>query len=148
QLLGLQRYLPFGALPYPIHETTDRLLLGVCVQHTLADLTTNLALGQIELPRPALDLVAKELEAVPDMDNPRLLRMQLHAQLFQDSAGRVHCGSCLHCRFTGNHPIIGKPRQLISLQSHLPIKWRQKYVTEQGRSHAPYTKGNFDCPAT
>ena len=82
QFLGLQRYLPFGPLPYPIHETTDRLLLGVRVQRTLSGLTTNLALGQSELPLPALDLVAKELEAVLDMNNPRLLRMQLHAQLF------------------------------------------------------------------
>ena len=51
QLLGLQRYLPFGALPYPIHETTDRLLLGVRVQRTLSGLTTNLALGQIKRKR-------------------------------------------------------------------------------------------------
>jgi hypothetical protein len=28
-----------------------------------------------------------------------------------------------------------KPCQLISSQSHLPIKRRQKYVTEQGRNH-------------
>src|SRR5260370_1873653 len=137
QLLGLQRYLPFGTLPYPIHETADRLLLGVRVQRTLSGLTTNLALGQIELPLPALDLVAKELEAVLDMNNPRLLRMQLHAQLCQDSASSFHRGSCLRCRFTGDHPIIGVPRQLISSQSHLPIERRQKYVTERGRNHTP-----------
>jgi hypothetical protein len=29
----------------------------------------------MKLSIPALDFVAKELEAVPDMDDPRLLRM-------------------------------------------------------------------------
>src|SRR6266436_9009766 len=63
---------------------------------------------------------------------------------FQDSASGLHCGSCLCCRLTGDHPIIGVPRQLISSQPHLPIKRRQKYVAERGRSHSPYTKGNFE----
>ena len=49
-------------------------------------------------------MVAEELEAVLDMNNPRFLRMQLHSQLFQDSASRFHRGSCLCCRFTGDHP--------------------------------------------
>src|SRR5437868_1096554 len=62
--------------------------------------------------------------------------MQFHAQLFQDSAGRVHDGSCLCCRFTGNHPIVGIPRQLIPSQPHLPIKGRQENVTEDGRNHS------------
>src|SRR5882724_6596146 len=35
------------------------------------------------------------------------------------------------------HTIIGVPRQLISSQSHLPIKRRQKNVTERGRNHTP-----------
>jgi hypothetical protein len=126
-----------GYRSYLIHETTDRLLLGIRIKRTLSGLTTDLARGQMKLPPPGLDFVAKEFEAVPDMNDPRLLRMQLHTQLVQDLAGRVHGGSCLCCRFTGNHPVIGKPRQLISSQSHLPIKWRQKYVTEKGRSHTP-----------
>src|ERR1700739_3384095 len=75
QLLGLQRYFPFGSLPYPIHETPDRFLLGVRVQRTLSGLTTYLASGETKFPLPALDLVAKELETVLDMNNPRLLRM-------------------------------------------------------------------------
>jgi hypothetical protein len=58
-----------------IHETTDRLVLGVCIQRTLSGLTTNLVVGQMELPPPGLDFVAKEFETVPDMNNPRLLRM-------------------------------------------------------------------------
>src|SRR5580704_14387830 len=35
-----------------------------------------------------------------------------------------------------DHPIIGIPRQLISSQSHLPIKRRQKDVAEQGRNYS------------
>jgi hypothetical protein len=66
QLLGLQRYPPFGSLPYLIHETTNRLLLGVRIQRTLSGLTTNLARRQMKLLLPALDFVAEELEAVLD----------------------------------------------------------------------------------
>src|SRR5580692_272161 len=91
----------------------------------------------MKLSVPALDFVAEELETVLDVHNPRLLRMQLHAQLFQDLVGRAHCRTCLCCRFTGDHPIIGIPRQLKSSQPHLPIKRRQKYVAERGRNHTP-----------
>src|SRR5215471_19588818 len=84
QLLSCQRSRPFGSLPDLVHETADRLHLGIRIPRVLSGLTTNLALRQMKLSVPALDLVAEELEAVPDMDNPRLLRMQLHAQLFQD----------------------------------------------------------------
>src|SRR5260370_24563559 len=104
QLLGLQRHCPFGSLPYLVHETTNRLRFGIRIQRILSGLTTNLALGQMKLSVPALDFVAKELEAVPDMYDPRLLRMQLHAPLFQDSAGRIHCSSCLCCRLSRSQP--------------------------------------------
>src|SRR5260370_16240265 len=129
QLLGLQRHCPFGSLPYLVHETTDRLRFGIRIQRILSGLTTNLALGQMKLSVPALDFVAKELEAVPDMYDPRLLRMQLHAQLFQDSAGRIHCGSCLCSPFAGNHPIIAIPPYPLPPHPPLPLKRRQQYVT-------------------
>src|SRR5215467_7056388 len=98
----------------------------------MPDLTTNLAFREVQLLFPALDFVAKKLETVSDMNDPRLLRMQLHAQLFQDSSGRVHSSSCLCCRLAGNHPVVGIPRQLIPSQSHLPIERRQENVTEDG----------------
>jgi hypothetical protein len=41
------------------------------------------------------------------------------------------------------HTIIGIPRQLISSQSHLPIKRRQKYVTERGRNYTPLRSATF-----
>src|SRR6516225_7682262 len=69
------------------------------------------------------------------MHDPRLLRMQLHAQLVQNPKRRGHCRSRFCRRFTGHYPIIGVPRKLISLAPHLLIKWRQKYVTEQRRNH-------------
>src|SRR5215472_3218487 len=130
QLLGFQRHFPLGALSDPIHETTDRFLFRVGIKCTLSSLTTNLAFGKLKLSLPALDFVAKELETVPDMNDARFLRMQFHAQLFQDSAGRLHSGACLCCRFTGDHPVIGIPRELIPSQSHLPIERRQENVTE------------------
>ena len=93
QFLGLQGERPLGSLPHLIHETSDRLLLGVRIQRTLSGLTTNHALGKMHLPLPALDFVAQELEALLDMSDPRLLRMEFHAKLFQDSAGRIHSSS-------------------------------------------------------
>jgi hypothetical protein len=65
-------------LPYLVHETMDRLRFGICIQHSLSHLATNLAHGKIKLCLPALDFVAEEFEAVLDMNNPRFLRMDLH----------------------------------------------------------------------
>jgi len=81
QFLGSQRCRPFSPLPYLVHETTNGLLLGIRIERILAGLTTYLVLGQRKLPPPAFDFVAEELEAVPDVNNPRLLRMEFHAQL-------------------------------------------------------------------
>jgi len=75
QLLGAKRSPPLGSLPHLVHETPNGLLLGIRIQRIPSGLATNLALGQMKLSVPALDFVAEELEAVPDMDNPRLLRM-------------------------------------------------------------------------
>jgi hypothetical protein len=47
QLRGVQRYHPLGSLPYLIHKTTDRFLLGIRIERTLSGLTTNLVLGQM-----------------------------------------------------------------------------------------------------
>jgi hypothetical protein len=75
QLLGSQGHASVRALPHLLHETTDRLLSRVGVQISRVKLATDLALGKIKPFLPALDLVAKELETVPDMDNPRFPRM-------------------------------------------------------------------------
>jgi len=66
------------------------------------------------------------------MNDSRLLRMQFHPQLFQDAASSVD-GCSRFCRgLAGDYPIVRVPRQLISLAPHLPIKWCQEDVAEQG----------------
>src|SRR6516164_9144850 len=75
QLLGFQRCAAFGSLPHLVHETMDRLLPGIRIQHPMSHPTTNLALGKVKRCLPAPDNVAKELEAMLDVNNPRLLRM-------------------------------------------------------------------------
>jgi hypothetical protein len=39
--------IPLGSLPYLIHKTTDRFLLGIRIERTLSGLTTNLVFGQM-----------------------------------------------------------------------------------------------------
>ncbi len=75
QFLGFQRQSPFGSLPYLVLETLDRFCFGICIQHSLSHLTTNLALGKMKLSLPTLDYVAKELETMLDMNDPRFMRM-------------------------------------------------------------------------
>src|SRR5439155_2202092 len=89
------------------------------------------------------DTVSQKIKSLPEVDNPRLLRIQSHTHVFQYPGRSCQRSTRLSHRLTGNHPIVGEPRQLISFASHLLIKRRQKNVTEQWRSHAPYTKGNL-----
>ena len=78
------------------------------------------------------------------MHDPRLLRMQLHAQFVQNPKRRGHCRSRFCCRFAGHDPVVGVPRKLISLTPHLLIERRQKYVAEQGRNDGLNAKDNFE----
>src|SRR5512143_1792249 len=71
-----------------------------------------------------------------DVHNTRLPRIQLHPQLTQDPHSRFQSSAPLCCRLAGYHPVVGVSRKLIPLASHLPIKWRQKYIAEQGRDHS------------
>ena len=66
------------------------------------------------------------------MNDSRLLRMQFHAQLFQDAGSSIDGCSRLCRGLAGDYPVVRVPRQLISLVPHLPIKRRQEYVAEQG----------------
>src|SRR6202034_2794756 len=78
QLLGFKRHASAGQRAYLIHETAD----GILAQNrgTRPGVTHNadLARRQPEL-LAALDLVPKKFESLPNMHDPRLLRMQLHA---------------------------------------------------------------------
>src|ERR1700677_2396544 len=58
-----------------LRGTTDRLRLGIPIQRILSGLTTISFSGKGSFLYPSLILFAKELEAVPDMSDPHLLRM-------------------------------------------------------------------------
>src|SRR5260370_20792831 len=83
----------------------------------------------------ALDLVPQELKSESDVHDPCFLRIQMHSQSFQDPEGVGQCRARLRRGLAGNHPVIRVPRELVALAPHLLIKWRQKYVTEQGRDN-------------
>src|SRR5450755_4547630 len=101
------------------------------VQRPRLSTTADLARRQPKL-LAAFDLVPKKLESLPDMHDRRLLRMQLHAQFVQNPKRRGHCRPRLCCRLAGRYPVVGIPRERISLAPHLLIERRQKYIAEQG----------------
>lgn len=75
---------------------------------------------------------------MPDVHDPRLLRMQLHAQFAQDALRRCQGSPCLRGRLAGDYPVVRIPRELMSPAAHLPIKRRQGNIAEQGRKYAGY----------
>jgi hypothetical protein len=68
----------------------------------------------------------------------------MHSQSFQDAESVSQSCARLRRRLAGDNPVVCVSRELVTLAPHLLIKWRQKYVTEQGRDHSSYTKGNFE----
>jgi len=74
-LLG---HAPLRALPHLVLKTPDRFLARVGIQLTRPYPAADLIHRKTKF-LPALDLVAEELEAVLDMNDPRLLRMQFHS---------------------------------------------------------------------
>src|SRR5260370_30684642 len=96
---------------------TDRFLARVSVQLPRLDTTANLARWQPKL-LAALDLVPKKLESLPDMHDPRLLRMQLHAQLVQNPKRRSHCCPRFSSRLPRCNPCSRAPPNIIYLAPH------------------------------
>lgn len=131
QLLGRQRHTPLRALPHLILETPDRFLTRVGIEPARARSAADFGRRKIK-SLPTLDLVAEEFEAVLDVNDPRLMRMQFDSQLFQDAPSSIDGCSRLCRGFAGDHPVVRVPCQLISLVPHLPIKRRQEDVAEQG----------------
>src|SRR5215469_8276277 len=86
----------------------------------------------------ALDQVAQKLKSTLHVHDPRLARIQLHAQLAQNPTSRINRRTRLRRRRAGNHPVVCKPRNLIPPAPHLPIKRCQKNVTEQGRDYPAF----------
>src|SRR5215831_17198139 len=125
QILGFQRYSTPSKLAHPALEALNRFSSGVSVQPARFGSHDDLARRQLEL-LTAPDQVTQKFESTLYMHYPRRLRMQLHAQLVQESESRGDSRARLSRRLTGSHPIVCEPRKLIPLASHLPIKRRQK----------------------
>jgi len=80
---------------------------------------------------------------MPDVDDPRLLRIDVHAQLLQDSTRRLQRDTRLRRGRAGDDPVVRVPRELITLASHLPIKRGQENVAQQRRGGSLNAKDNF-----
>src|SRR6516162_8654288 len=70
-------------------EVVDRFLSGISIKRSPSGTRLDLACRQVHRPASSLDLVSEKFEAVPNMHNPRLLRVNGHAQLLQDAACRL-----------------------------------------------------------
>src|ERR1700745_4416444 len=77
------------------------------------------------------------------MDDPRLLRIDVHAQLLQDSTRRPQRDTRLRRGRAGDDPVVRVPRELITLASHLPIKRRQENVAQQRRGYPALRRPSF-----
>src|SRR5262245_28786108 len=95
QLASAHRSLALRELPDLVFEVTDRLLSGIGIEPSRLDTTLDLAGWQAHSPVPSLDLVSEKLEALPDVHDPRLLRIDRHAQLLQDPTRRRQRGARL-----------------------------------------------------
>src|SRR5262249_31611523 len=105
------RSLAPGTLSDLLLEVLDRLLPGIGVECARADAATDLVGRQPQRPRSPLDLISQELEADLHVNDPRLVRVQRHAQRLQENGGlgqsTFRFGPCL----AGDHPIVSIPRQ-------------------------------------
>src|SRR6266511_3401082 len=126
-----------------ILEVADRFLPRVRIQSSRLGTSLDLARRQPHGPAASLDLVPEELEAIPDVHDPRLLRIDVHAQLLQDSTRRHQCGACFGCGRAGDNPIVRIPRELIAPASHLPIERGQKNVAQQRRGYPALRRPSF-----
>src|ERR1700687_4085070 len=135
QLRGAHRRLASRQPANLIHEASDRFLPGIRIERSRSGTTSDLARRQPQGTAAALDLVPEKLEAVPDVDDPRLLRIDRHAQRPQDPTRHRQRGACLRRGCTGDDPIIRVPREPIAPAAHLPIERRQENVAQQRRGY-------------
>src|SRR6516165_8301196 len=70
-------------------EVVDRFLSGIGIERSPSGTRLDLACRQVHGPAPSLDLVPEKFEAVPNVHNPRLLRVNGHTQLLQDTTCRL-----------------------------------------------------------
>src|SRR5262249_47433301 len=88
QLLSAHRSVAPRQPANLILEGADRFLPGVRIQRSRLGPSSDLARRQPHGPTASLDLVPEELEAMLDVHDPRLLRIDVHAQLPQESTRR------------------------------------------------------------
>jgi hypothetical protein len=89
QLLGFQRSFAPREPTNLLLEVSDRPLPGVRVQRSRLGTTPNLARRQTHRSATSLDFVPEKFETVPDVDYPRLLRIDGYAKRLQDSTCRL-----------------------------------------------------------
>ena len=114
QLRGLPRSTASREHPHSIPEASNRFPRGIRDQ-PLPVPSLNHAMGKLTLAPRSHNPVSQKIESLLDMNDPRLLWIQSHAQLFQYPSRSYQCSSRLRRRLAGDHPIIGEPCQLISL---------------------------------
>src|SRR5262249_19261077 len=107
QFRNRYRCLAPGMLSDLILEVLDRLLPGIGVEVTRTETTTDLAGCQPQGPRSPLDLVSQELEADLYVNDPRLVRVQRHAQRLQESGGLRQSTLRFRTCVAGDHPSSG-----------------------------------------
>jgi hypothetical protein len=85
QLASADRSLALREPTNLVLEVADRFLPGIGIEPTRSDTALDLAGRQAHSPVPLLDLVSEKLEALPDVHNPCLSRIDHHAKFFEDT---------------------------------------------------------------
>jgi hypothetical protein len=137
QLCSRDRHPPSCQGTDLLLEPLTRLLAGLRLETALPSPRLDPVLWQ---PQRLLALpyhVAQELEALVNMDDPGLPRMQHHTQSLQDPTRRSQHPLRFPPAGTRHHPVIGVARQLVPPYSHLPIKRRQQNVPQGGKLPHP-----------
>src|SRR5216684_2688191 len=144
QLHGVKRDAAARLPANRVSKPVDRLLCRIRIQIPAPRAGDDLRGRQVHRTTAALDLVSQERKALTHMHDPRLLQIEPHAQGGQD----LFCASQCRFRFAPtsarHRPVVGVPRQLISMPAHLPIEWREENVAQQGRNH-PTLRGALRC---
>jgi hypothetical protein len=72
---------------------------------------------------------------LPDVDDPRVLRIDRHTKRLQDPIRRRQRSARLRRGRAGDNPVVRVPPEPTALASHLSIERRQKNVAQQRRSY-------------
>src|ERR1700688_3960998 len=76
QFQSIQWHASPSSLPHLVHEASNLFFLRVRIEITATHPALDLLRPQPEWPLTPLDLIAKELKSMSNVDDPRLLRMK------------------------------------------------------------------------